>query len=427
MAALRTEGCSRLFFGGRDVWTFAVLSAKRKVPFLFVPELSRNVVGRPDVKPFLEERGFTGDELFLDTGYAGSIPRALEKYWGKKFCFRLMSQSDVHVESQEGGLFDCDQASGKIRKYQATRWRRRPNQVFPNHNKARETAVETEYLAKYWKAGTYGSAIPVLVGQVAEVFNTWPKKENVRRVATKKSGWVALYDGKEIIEVSLADAKQLAPLLIAWMAALPEVDLALPEKVIQYFSDRRTIQRAALLTSMLWRGIPFWKAAMSRTSAEKAKGYLNNTIGPNVTTTVVGAGAGFTTTFNAQNYVWNGTNVTSNLITSGGGIGSNIQTAGAAMWPPTSSDLGSYMAQLVGQPLTPQLQEQITAIAVMMEKAKKALGVKPQPAQLPPAPFFDPQTFELISKDLMPIKPSPIILVDSELDDIDAGWELATV
>ena len=77
LAALRDEGCSRLFYGGRDVWSYAVISAKKKIPFLFVPELSRTVAGRASCRPFLEAAGFTGDELFLDTGFAGSIPRSM--------------------------------------------------------------------------------------------------------------------------------------------------------------------------------------------------------------------------------------------------------------------------------------------------------------------------------------------------------------
>jgi len=440
MAALRTEGCSRLFYGGRDVWTFAVLSAKRKVPYLFVPELSRNVVGRPDVKPFLEERGFTGEELFLDTGFAGSIPRALERYWGKKFCFRLMSQSDVHIEEKGGHLVDCDPASGQIRKQLALRWRRRPNQIFPNHNQARATAVETEYLAKYWRAGTYGSTIPTFVGQVADVFDTWTKKTNVRRVSTKKPGWIALYDGKEIVEVSLADARQLAPLLIAWMAALPEIAIG-PEKVIQYFSDRRTIQRAALLTSMLWRGIPFWKAAMSRTTAAKGVGYFN--AGPNVAQFTNAAAVG--TSFNIGNtqYVINGGANSTNIITDMGTIGLSpgfsSQTTNASTWPPTAAtvDPAQYLAQFVGQPLTPQLQHHIAAVMAKAEAALGDKGPKPSSAKLPPSKYLDPTTLEMVGQadldpwtiesavEAAPIKPSPIIFVNPEFDEIDAGWELA--
>ena len=42
-AALRDEGCDRLFLGGRDVWMLAVLCERRHIPYLFVPELSRPV------------------------------------------------------------------------------------------------------------------------------------------------------------------------------------------------------------------------------------------------------------------------------------------------------------------------------------------------------------------------------------------------
>lgn len=231
MCSMRAEGCNKLFLGGRDVWTFAVMCERRKIPYMFIPELSRHVTSKAEVRPFLESRGFTGHELFLDTGFAGSIPRNLAKWFeGIQFKFRLMSQHDkapFHLKAASepvGFLVDGDVSKGEPTKgipvsdevfgQKLTNQMKRPNQLFPNRKKARDEALETEYLAKFWKTGTFDN-------------------EN---------------------------------------------------KVVQYFSDKKSIQRAALLTSMLWRGIPYWKhmgeAQKPQTNfLNQAVVYSNNIIG----------------------------------------------------------------------------------------------------------------------------------------------------
>jgi hypothetical protein len=171
IVAMRVEGCDRVLLPGRDIWLLAILCARHRVPFLFVPELSRKVSEQPQVRKLLESRGLTGRELLVDTGYIGSIPANLKKFIpGFEFAFRLIS----HVDNGDRSLSKAE---------------RRPKQLFPHRATAREEAIESEYLAKYWRGGSY-------------------------------------------------DAKG---------------------EVVQYFSDRASIQRAALLTSMLFRGIPFWK------------------------------------------------------------------------------------------------------------------------------------------------------------------------
>jgi hypothetical protein len=279
LAALRHEGCSRLFLGGRDVWTFAVLCAKTRIPCMFVPELSRTVSARAACRPFLEAAGFTGDELFLDTGFAGSIPRNLQNHWpGRKFKFRLMSQDIQAVEEyapKPDQLVDCDpEKEGIHRKWlmKQTKYRRRPQQLFPNRAKAREEALETEYLAKYWRSGTYEALIHQ--GFAPEVFKEWKDRQGVdglglRRFLKRAHNVqnLGIFDGHEVIFVSENDM-HLAPGFREWWLSLPTVNepkvSVESETIIQYFSDRQTIQRAALLTSMLWRGIPFWKAAMAK-------------------------------------------------------------------------------------------------------------------------------------------------------------------
>jgi len=202
VVALRDEKCDRLLLGGRDTWTFAVLCEKRRIPYLFVPELSRAVADRPEIKDFLASRGFTGRELFLDTGFAGSIPKCLANHYGRiPFAFRLMSQSD-QLSVKSSIMTDLDPMLGKGHRKIQERIKRKPNQLFPNRQNARSEAVETEYLAKYWRTGTF-----------------WNK-------------------GK--------------------IPGDPEFEIGKVE-IVQYFADKRSIQRAALLTSQLWRGIPFWR------------------------------------------------------------------------------------------------------------------------------------------------------------------------
>lgn len=248
LIALRAEGCSRLFLGGRDVWTFAVLCERRRIPYMFVPELSRNVANSPASRPFLETLGFKGDELFLDTGFVGSIPRSLEKHFGRAFPFRLMSQSDQDFTTKNG-------------------FTRRPNQLFPNRKAARSEALETEYLAKYWKTG--GVDRNEFVGHASTTWAKWqmhpgpifrytPEERHSYLYSGKSYG---LTDGTHWEFIAHSDAESLASGFVAWWEALPwkPEDWKPEEKVHQFFSEKAIIQRAALLTVQLWRGIPFWR------------------------------------------------------------------------------------------------------------------------------------------------------------------------
>ncbi len=431
LAALRTEGCSKLFLGGRDVWTFAVCCARRRIPFLFIPELSRYVTSKLQIRQFLESRGFRGDELFLDTGFAGSIPRNLQRHWpGFNFRFRLMSQSDVAVVHQEAGLVDCDPAKeNKPRKAVVERWRRRPQQLFPNRAKAREEALETEYLAKYWKTGTYELELPITVWTPKEAFEQWSTREGVFKFVYRKQEHVYLCDGKEVAEVSLHDAQRLEPRLVAWAATLEQRETP-EEHVSQFFSDRRSIQRAALLTSMLWRGIPFWKAAMSREEKRQAQqwtGAVYNTAG--ITNLNI-------TSNSAVNYTIGTNTLTGSNIYTVQDFGFNqINQITSSTWPPTSSAatttgtgatsaayLAAAASQLVGKPLNAATQNKIATLAAMMAKADQAMyytGPKAIPAPLPPS---QPLPSQLPPA---PIKPDPVIVLQPTLAEIDAGWDVA--
>lgn len=270
MAAMRHEGCDRLFLGGRDVWAFAVMCERRRIPYMYVPELSRYVSSRPEVKPFLEERGFRGEkELFLDTGYAGSIPRNLAAHFpGNKFKFRLMSQTEqfTHHFAQEGGVFDTAKSPHReYREGKKERWKRFPNQLFPNRKAARDEAMFQEYVAKYQKSGTFSEPMrSAPIGHAPTVFKEWLHKPNVWRYDDSKTRMLCMTDGKDAVGVGIQDVK-IAPGFYEWWKSLKKGPAWVPPnhtmgEIVQYLSDKRTIQRAALLTSQLWRGIPSWKA-----------------------------------------------------------------------------------------------------------------------------------------------------------------------
>lgn len=231
--AMRNEGCNRLLLGGRDVWAFAVLCERRRIPYIFIPELSRAVSDDLASKTLLLDRGFTGQELFLDTGFAGSIPRNLARHFRSEFKFRLMSQSGFRKDL--------------------------PNQLFPNRQKAREEALETEYLAKYWRTGSVANRD--YMGCVYVVFAEWKEKpgpvyrfEGPYQLGSGDT--YGLTDGTNRIIVGKRDVEKLCPEFKPWWEGLPEVpELSVEKTIVQFFSDRQSIQRAALLTSNLWRGV----------------------------------------------------------------------------------------------------------------------------------------------------------------------------
>lgn len=264
VAAMKRERCTRLLFPGRDIYMLVPVCARRGIPFLFVPELSRPVSGHPPVREFLERLGLDGGELLIDTGYEGTIPANLNKWFPEfNFKFRFISQND------KGDPRD--------------KFHSRPSQLFPNRKNARNEALETEYLAKYWKSGTWDDT-----------------------------------------------------------------------GIVQYLADKRSIQRAALLTSMLFRGIPFWKVSAP------AKHQQPNVYSMGTGNMVLNQGV-----INATNIMTFSTAGTTTATTTFGGI----------LLSP--NQVGQLQQQLgVQPPPTP-----ITAA-----QAAAALAAVPQAPPLPPAP-----------------------------------------
>ena len=141
--------CSRLLFPGRDVWTLHVLAQRRGLDSLFIPEVSRTVAGNGQaLRKICNEYGVTGDELFVDTGFKGSIVVQFQKVLGKTLQCALMSQIPLSKR------FVTLHSFPPLAEYPTEDPAMRPNQLFPNRRMARKEALDTEYLPKYWKTGT---------------------------------------------------------------------------------------------------------------------------------------------------------------------------------------------------------------------------------------------------------------------------------
>lgn len=108
--ALKRQADGRtILLPGRDVWIFEVLARREGYPTKFIPQCSRLAV-----------HNIVIDEqyLILDTGFMGSIPRALNQH---EF-FMISSHLKEH-------------------------------QNFPSMAGSRSLALQIEYLPKYWKTG----------------------------------------------------------------------------------------------------------------------------------------------------------------------------------------------------------------------------------------------------------------------------------
>lgn len=188
IVAMRAEKSKRLLLAGRDVWSLAVHSERLGIPYIFIPEISRRVSESSYVRELLDHYGVTGEELLLDTGFAGSVPRGLSAQTGKKFRFRLMSQ-DSQGSQSSGFSFLTGQ------KYNQENL---PEQLFPSRKTARQEALETEYLAKYWKTGgihqderkLWENRVPILIGKnppTSGIFQHFSTRENIQRAAVLTS------------------------------------------------------------------------------------------------------------------------------------------------------------------------------------------------------------------------------------------------
>lgn len=134
-----------LLLAGRDVWAFKVLAERHRVRAIYIPVISRSVANNERVlRKVLKDHGVTGNELLVDTGFMGSIPRAISGVLGKELEFSMISQNP---------LFRVP------RRVTGTTIDRLPNQVFPNMKGSRALALWLEYLPKYFRTGRVQSPV----------------------------------------------------------------------------------------------------------------------------------------------------------------------------------------------------------------------------------------------------------------------------
>lgn len=121
----RTSKGDFVVYPGRDVWAFEVLSRRKGLRSIYNPAMSRWTAERDDVMRSIISGWDVPDwqkALVFDTGYAGTVPRAVGRAAGLQQV-RLVMLSAKNEEEQ----------------------------VFPNHTGSRAKALSLEYVAKYRK------------------------------------------------------------------------------------------------------------------------------------------------------------------------------------------------------------------------------------------------------------------------------------
>ncbi len=113
----------KLVLPGRDAWTWAVLAAKMGIDHLYDPRVSRSIACHDvTMKQVLKEWSIKDwdDVILFDTGYAGTIPKAIAKCAG-------LNNVPLILASASNPLL----------------------QVFPGHTGSRAKVLASEYMSKY--------------------------------------------------------------------------------------------------------------------------------------------------------------------------------------------------------------------------------------------------------------------------------------
>jgi len=122
----KEQNCDTILLAGRDVFIFEILARREDYPTCFLPECSRRTVSQIELLTNKEK-------IFLfDTGYVGSIPKALAI---KKFSLLSSSSNFISFKS----VFNNTS-----------------NQVFPMLTNSRGLALKIENTPKYWRGGFLG-------------------------------------------------------------------------------------------------------------------------------------------------------------------------------------------------------------------------------------------------------------------------------
>lgn len=120
-----------LLLPGRDVFIFEILARRENYPTLFMPEISRAVVR--DFKTNLS------NYFIFDTGFIGSIPRALNVD-----SFKLLSYTHNRQSKEHG------------------------KQLYPNMGGSRGFALKIEKTPKYWQTAHIDTD-----GKIRQDWNSW--------------------------------------------------------------------------------------------------------------------------------------------------------------------------------------------------------------------------------------------------------------
>jgi hypothetical protein len=116
---------ARVIYPGRDVWALEVMSQRRGVSSIYDPRISREIDAHDYAyKDIVDGWGVPdwGKALAFDSGYAGTVPRAIGRVAGvPEINIVMLSAMDTKF------------------------------QVFPGHTGSRAKALALEYLAKYRK------------------------------------------------------------------------------------------------------------------------------------------------------------------------------------------------------------------------------------------------------------------------------------
>jgi hypothetical protein len=116
---------ARVIYPGRDVWAFEVMSKRVGLPSVYDSRISREIDGNEDVyEPIVKAWDVPNWEkaLAFDSGYAGTVPRAIGRAAGvENINVLMMSAKDSKL------------------------------QLFSGHTGSRAKALALEYLAKYRK------------------------------------------------------------------------------------------------------------------------------------------------------------------------------------------------------------------------------------------------------------------------------------
>ncbi len=132
-----------ILLAGRDVFIFEVLARREDYPTTFIPECSRMTA-----RVLAEKIPNVKDYFLFDTGFVGSIPRALgiEDFTLLSFSRPFITYGDLRNEQ-------------KLREYEAGNVRK---QIFPRMSFSRGLALKIEVTPKYWESGRIGNDGEVL-------------------------------------------------------------------------------------------------------------------------------------------------------------------------------------------------------------------------------------------------------------------------